>query len=205
MTRLGRHTNWAGLEKKGEEKLFLTHLLYFQPSAEKRIVCFNLLAEILCSSVCRKWGRLFSITTWLTFLSVSSSGRAAANDSFELSTLCPCPELLFTFIPCVWASPCTLPLLVPVQGTASTAGTATGALCLCHRASGSQLICHLGWAPLSTVLIWQCCCRNGVFLLPGPHSSFPSRGSRPACLCTSWVSSHLTAAVYRRNCSFLLF
>lgn len=94
--------------KKGEEKLFLTHLLYFQPSAEKRIlVHFNLLAAIFCSSVCRKWGRLFSITTWLIFLSVSSSDRAAVNDIFELSTLCPCPELLFTFVLCVRASPCS--------------------------------------------------------------------------------------------------
>lgn len=65
------------------------------------------------------------------------------------------------------------PRLVPVQGTASAAGTATRTLCLCQRARGSQLICHLDEPPLSTVLIWQCCCGNGVFLLPGPRSSFP--------------------------------
>lgn len=61
----GRKLSRAG-KKKGEEKFFLTHLLYVQLSAEKRReyhICFNLLTEIFFSSVCRKSGRLFFITT----------------------------------------------------------------------------------------------------------------------------------------------
>lgn len=133
-------TQTAGLKKR-EEKLFLTHLLYFQPSAEKRIVCFNLLAEIFCSSVCRKWGRLFSITTWLTFLTSSSSSDRAAgitffNDIFQLSTLCPCPELFFTFILCAQASPCPCCSCCLCRALLALPPE----LCHCQRASGSQLM-----------------------------------------------------------------
>lgn len=99
MTWVGRDINWAGLEKKKERRNSSWLICYIFNFLQRREyhICFNLLTEIFFSSVCRKSGRLFFITTWLIFLNVSSSGRTTVN-VFELNTPSPCPELLFTFI-----------------------------------------------------------------------------------------------------------
>jgi len=139
MTGVGRDVNWAGLEK-GEEKLFLTHLLYFQPLQGREYhVCFNLLTEILFSSVCRKSSRLCSVTAWFVFLNVPSSDRTTVNDISELSSLCPCPELLFTFL-FGFGFFCVSEHL-PAPCLRSSSPGQSGALP--QRAADSRLICRL--------------------------------------------------------------
>lgn len=120
-------------------------------------------------------GQTLFHNTWLSFLSVSSSDRAAVNDIFQLSTLCPCPELLLTFIVC---------LSISLHAASPAPGACAGHCQHCWHGHQSSVPLSQGFwltinlssqlSPLSTVWTWQCCCRNGVFLLPGLRSSFPS-------------------------------
>lgn len=172
--------------------------------------------------------KLSALTCWLKYSVPLSAGNGA--DSFP-----QLPDLHFLVFPAqtglllmiflssalfalvldcssplshVWASPCTLPpLLVPLLLPCRA---------LWHSHHSSVPSSQGFWLPIN--LSFQLSplsqhCMNMAMLqerrVPAPRAAFllpfPSLGSRPACLCTSWVSSHLTAAVYRRNCSFLLF